>query len=439
MNDQSKLKFTNLKRRILICFLSSASLTAALHAQEKEPVVEPPKWATPVTSTGDTKSNLENVSAKAIGLFEMPVQNEAPALAPTRPILHASPSQNSEISTSASITVVTELPAPAAFRPTPAPAVSGINLGPTLSDPLPISKSVSQPVMRDRLITPAGNTEPQLLDPNSPNIPTFPADTAPRMSPPKASVFETETNRAQIPSDIPGTFPSDNLEIPAIEAPQPVPVPVQHEPAPFGQSLQFEKPAAADFPPAQQPVAIQSQTTYDPPSSNFDNSVHKQRNPDQRVAVQEAVHEVQPGENYWTISRKHFGTARYFAALAEYNRHRIPRPDRMKPGMFVLVPETEVLEQRYPTIAGIVDSKPSPESLLQPGFFIGPNNQPLYRIGKGDTLTEIAETHLGRTARWTQIVGMNRDLLRDGNNLKIGMVLRLPHDASQVNLVPPVE
>jgi len=80
--------------------------------------------------------------------------------------------------------------------------------------------------------------------------------------------------------------------------------------------------------------------------------------------------------------------------------------------------------------------RPSPESLLPSGFFIGPNGQPLFRIGKGDTLTDIAEKHLGRTARWTQVVGMNRNLLKDGNTLKIGMVLQLPHDASQVALAP---
>ena len=41
------------------------------------------------------------------------------------------------------------------------------------------------------------------------------------------------------------------------------------------------------------------------------------------------------------------------------------------------------------------------------------------------TLSDIAKTHLGRTARWVQILEINRNVLRDEKQLKIGMVLRL--------------
>jgi nucleoid-associated protein YgaU len=56
-------------------------------------------------------------------------------------------------------------------------------------------------------------------------------------------------------------------------------------------------------------------------------------------------------------------------------------------------------------------------------------------VGKNDTLTGIAARHLGRSSRWVQVLGMNRDQLKDGNSLKIGMVLKLPQDASQVSVV----
>jgi nucleoid-associated protein YgaU len=67
---------------------------------------------------------------------------------------------------------------------------------------------------------------------------------------------------------------------------------------------------------------------------------------------------------------------------------------------------------------------------------IDEDGQPMYRVDKGDTLGEIAQKYLGRSSRWVQIHGMNRDRLPDAGTLKIGTVLRLPRDASQVARAP---
>lgn len=397
---------------------SGLILGSTVFAQEKVESPAPPNWAVP----------------EAAKIVQLPIQ-KAPQ-APADPFL--APRQPSP--------PTTQIPA-ARIQ------VKGAGLAPMNADPgnktIVISSANQTPsqtvnkgsqqakptVITDPLIKQAGNEEPGLLEPEIPGSFPFPTDEKLRMTPPESSVFDTPQQtpeQPQIPAADqfePQVFtPPETSANPAPALSQPEPfslppassIPSTTEPAPFSQA-----PASVNKPSP-------AQTVYNPPTNS--NNVDTDQS-----AVAEDLHEVQPGENYWTISRTHYGTARYFAALAEYNRHRIPRPDRMKPGMFVLVPQTDVLEQRYPTIAGIVDAKPSPESLLEPGFFIGPNNQPFYRIGKGDTLTEIAENHLGRTARWTQIVGMNRDLLRDGNTLKIGMVLRLPHDASQVSLAPAAQ
>jgi nucleoid-associated protein YgaU len=69
------------------------------------------------------------------------------------------------------------------------------------------------------------------------------------------------------------------------------------------------------------------------------------------------------------------------------------------------------------------------------GYFVSGDGMPMYRVGENDTLTGIAKSHLGRTSRWVQILEMNRNGLRDGNELKIGTVLRLPADASRVQVV----
>lgn len=152
---------------------------------------------------------------------------------------------------------------------------------------------------------------------------------------------------------------------------------------------------------------------------------------------QDDVHEVKSGENYWTISRQYYGSARFFSSLAEYNRHRIADPNKMRPGMYVLVPDLEILHQRYPKLTGGgPEAEAARVAANRPGFFLDQNSRPAYRVAKGDTLTEIAQKHLGRSTGWTEIYRLNRAQIPDPNNLKLGTVLQLPAEASQVSIAP---
>jgi nucleoid-associated protein YgaU len=144
-----------------------------------------------------------------------------------------------------------------------------------------------------------------------------------------------------------------------------------------------------------------------------------------------SIHVVKSGDSFWTISRQHYGAGRYFNALAAYNQARIPNPQTIRPGMKVMVPDAAVLQQRYPQLTGGTYSPGQTDQSAPSGLFIE-RGQPMYRVGKGDTLTDIAHQHLGRASRWIQIYGMNQGQLTNGASLKTGMVLRLPADASQV-------
>lgn len=160
---------------------------------------------------------------------------------------------------------------------------------------------------------------------------------------------------------------------------------------------------------------------------------------------QETVYTAEAGDNYWTISRKQYGMGRYFAALAEYNKARIPDPRKLKPGMKVVIPTSAALTEKYAhLISGAEPSKTyAPQTadaaggaIQQVGFFVDPTGQPLYRVAEGDTLSDIAQSTLGRSSRWVQIYGLNRENLKTPNDLKLGMVLRLPQDASGVQAAP---
>jgi nucleoid-associated protein YgaU len=143
---------------------------------------------------------------------------------------------------------------------------------------------------------------------------------------------------------------------------------------------------------------------------------------------------VQPNDNYWRISQKQYGTGRYFEALARFNEHRVPDPLRLRPGMKVLTPEPEALKSRYPDLFPRAAASASGQADEPPGFFRDASGRPLYRVGRNDTLTHIAHRHLGRASRWVQLYELNRDRLRNPNDLKIGTVLRLPDDASRVQV-----
>ncbi len=153
-----------------------------------------------------------------------------------------------------------------------------------------------------------------------------------------------------------------------------------------------------------------------------------------QFGAKDAVHTVAAGDSFWTISKKHYGLGRYSAALAEYNKSRIPKPDKIKPGMKVIVPPLETLEQKYERLifgAAASLSKEEAAAPVKSGFFLDAQGQPMYRVGEGDTLGSIAQDHLGRSSRWTRIVELNRESLKDPDDMKLGMILRLPADASE--------
>lgn len=178
---------------------------------------------------------------------------------------------------------------------------------------------------------------------------------------------------------------------------------------------------------------------------------------------------VQDGDSYWNISKKVYGTAKYFQVLADHNRRTIADPQKMKTGVAIETPPASVLQRQLKTVrrtvptglagriepsgradrAGSTGTSNSASSAAESvvvsrretkpnepsGILFNQQGYPLYRIGETDTLTSIASDHLGRASRWQQVYNMNRDQLQSPDKLQIGMLLKLPSDASRVPLV----
>lgn len=166
----------------------------------------------------------------------------------------------------------------------------------------------------------------------------------------------------------------------------------------------------------------------------------------QQQSVQSAGGEytVQNGENFWTISKKLYGSGRYFQLLAELNKNRVSDPRKMRPGLKLLTPDRASIDAQYQarnkaaqtTVSRFEGKKTARKKGKPSGFFISQDGRPMYRVGGNDTLTDISQKHLGRSSRWYQIYQINRQKLQNPNKLQIGAELQLPYDASRVSLVP---
>ncbi|MCA8991300.1 MAG: LysM peptidoglycan-binding domain-containing protein [Planctomycetaceae bacterium] len=295
-------------------------------------------------------------------------------------------------------------------KPVPEPASNPFGaLAPPIEERMEAPSADNNPFPPVVPVGPAETTPEQPSPSPAPLAPLAPAEPTPQPAPTLSPVFPTEPAPAPASSLLPEPQVQTPLTPPA-ETYQPTPV---------------NTPPARNFEPA--PLENTQRPLLSPA-------------PASRISVQEPsvpaeqVYKVQSGDNYWTISKGFYGTGRYFGALAEYNKHRIPTPEKMKPGMFVLIPDASVLHQRFPKLAGPDPSKPKVE--LPSGFFLDAQGHPSFRVGEGDTLGGIAQIHLGRVTRAEQIYLMNKDRIRDPNNLKIGTVLRLPVDAAQVGFAP---
>lgn len=166
--------------------------------------------------------------------------------------------------------------------------------------------------------------------------------------------------------------------------------------------------------------------------------------PSSQSVVGEREIVVTPSDSFWSISQEEYGSSKYFTALSKYNQDRVSKPESLRTGMKIRIPPPEVLERQFPELFRSESSQPGSITpinatsmpALRPGLFLGAQHQAYYRVGQHDTLSSIAQQHLGRSSRWTEIYDLNRDQLTSPATLTIGMELKLPADAGVSGVSP---
>jgi len=136
---------------------------------------------------------------------------------------------------------------------------------------------------------------------------------------------------------------------------------------------------------------------------------------------------VEPGDSFWTISRKVYGHGGYFKALETHNRSRFPNPRDLQVGDEVKTPSVETLLERY---SGLCpkrrEAKPGMQRFSTASTGVRSSGK-VYVVEEGDTLFDIARYELGEARRWPEIYVLNRQTLgADIDYLRPGTQLQMP-------------
>jgi len=443
--------------------LASAPLRPQPSASRTAPTTEPadPFKATPIVANVVSAASSPTTNKRPADLDDdffappvtaKPAATEAvipPAVA-SQPV-EADPFANEPIRAQPVTTQAAEPFDPFASEPQPPQPVATTppSTSPAATDPDPFA---DEPALGDPVsVSSSSSSSTPEAAPVAKPLPTFAAEPADSLADP----FAVPATEAAAPTGAP-TLPlpaGDVRGAPALDVVEPPPqlmiAPAQPSPpAATEQAAELEPfdPLPAVSNAAPQPKRVPVAPPQSLPLDLEEPPVATSSARSAPLNPAGATYVVEPNDNFWTISKKLYGAGRYFQALADHNAATVPDPSKLRPGTTIATPTAAELEARYPAaisavpatsgvqpVGGTAADRHRPDQT--PGFFVGSDGQPMYRVGAEDTLSGIAYAHLGRASRWVQILEMNRGTLKDGNTLKIGVELRLPADASQVQVM----
>lgn len=128
------------------------------------------------------------------------------------------------------------------------------------------------------------------------------------------------------------------------------------------------------------------------------------------------VHDVKAGESLWNIAKNYYGDGNKWQLIAKANPNSLTSAGKgIREGVRLVIPDA-------PAPAG----KAEPATL---GDLAVGNTAPATRTIKveaGDTLAALAAKHLGSASAWPEFVKANSSQIRRPEELKIGMVLKVP-------------
>ncbi len=125
-----------------------------------------------------------------------------------------------------------------------------------------------------------------------------------------------------------------------------------------------------------------------------------------------ASYVVKPGESLSSIASRLLGSAAKWKLLAELNRDRVGEDGSVRAGVTLRLPASTQARST---------GNQTPKSLTRTAA--GPRS---YTVRGGDTLSQIAMRELGTMRRADEILSLNKDKIRNADEIYSGLVLALP-------------
>jgi nucleoid-associated protein YgaU len=132
-------------------------------------------------------------------------------------------------------------------------------------------------------------------------------------------------------------------------------------------------------------------------------------------------HNVQPGETLTAIARRYYDDATLVNQLATFNG--LSDANALRVNHRLRIPAKEVLTGR-PDSTSTTRSTPPAATPSTPAP--QPTVYTTYTVKRGDTLSELSLQLLGTSRRWRELYELNKDVIRDPDNLHAGTELKVP-------------
>lgn len=125
---------------------------------------------------------------------------------------------------------------------------------------------------------------------------------------------------------------------------------------------------------------------------------------------------VAPGDDLWSIAANLLGEGRRWRELAAANPETLTDPTRqLQPGTRLRLPEGAVVP---PAAEPAEPVQPDPETTV--------HKRERVTVERGDTLSGLAQEHLGKASLWPRIARANASLVTDPDHIEIGWKLTIP-------------
>ena len=142
-------------------------------------------------------------------------------------------------------------------------------------------------------------------------------------------------------------------------------------------------------------------------------------------------HTVLKGETLTKIARRYYGNGDHWRTIAQANPSKVTLDGQVRVGAVLDIPK------RDDAVLNLDLVPAGSERLIQVDLPRVNRADQTIEVVPGDTLSELAATHLGSASKWRDLLEANRDQIDDAQSLRVGMKLRLPGTSDRTRFTTP--